>query len=414
MAPVLQSLPVRLAPVPLSAGAFGLCAGVLVAAPVITATSRVHPSVPSWLYALLAFGLGAVIARAADRRRPRTFAALALSGFVVGIAVFTVRSATYPLAWQLGSAISGVATAFLPLSLERYRGASAVAVVAAAGVVLVWLEPPAVAASLAAVTAVVGIATGRNRDDESAGARSDFRPAMLWCGLALAAMTWVGATNPAASWLGPVTSHGSGDRRLVALTFDDGPNGDVTLDVLRILDGRGVKGTFFLVGKAVHRQPETAARIIADGHLVGNHSFSHDGWRYLQPAYPELDRGQQAIIEAAGACPRYYRPPHGTHTPFVWFAARRHGMRITNWDVSAHDWDATDPDELARRLVDGAHPGSILLLHDGLDGKEGVDRAVLSAALPRIIDGLRARGLEPVRLDVLLGEDGYLPSCARR
>lgn len=220
-----------------------------------------------------------------------------------------------------------------------------------------------------------------------------------------------GINNPGASWVGPVTAHGSRRRAEVALTFDDGPNGAGTLGVLAALEGRGVQGTFFTVGKAAAREPETVRRIVAGGHLLGDHSYHHDAWRYLQPGYPELQRGDRAVQDAAGVAPRYYRPPHGTHTPFVWFAARRAGMRVVNWDVAAHDWLATDSADLARRIVAGARPGSIILLHDGLDGQAEVDRSVLIAALPLIIDGLRAKGLEPVRLDTLLDDH---PERARR
>lgn len=213
-----------------------------------------------------------------------------------------------------------------------------------------------------------------------------------------------GVNAPGASWVGPVTAHGSRHRAEVALTFDDGPNGAGTLGVLAALEGRGVQGTFFLVGKAATREPETVQRIVAGGHLIGDHSYHHDAWRYLQPSYPELQRGDRAVQQAAGVAPRYFRPPHGTHTPFVWFAAQRAGMRVVNWDVAAHDWLATDSADLARRIIAGARPGSIILLHDGLDGQAGVDRSVLIAALPLIIDGLRARGLEPVRLDALLDD----------
>jgi peptidoglycan/xylan/chitin deacetylase (PgdA/CDA1 family) len=88
-----------------------------------------------------------------------------------------------------------------------------------------------------------------------------------------------------------------------------------------------------------------------------------------------------------------------------------HDMTMVTWDDSAGDWATTDGQLVAKRVLDKAKPGSIILLHDGIDGNIGADRSVILQALPLIIDGLRARGLQPVRLDELLGRPGYLESC---
>ncbi len=84
---------------------------------------------------------------------------------------------------------------------------------------------------------------------------------------------------------------------------------------------------------------------------------------------------------------------------------------MIGWDVSAGDWKAHNPENLAQRIVAKAKPGSIIDLHDGIDGRVDVDRTVLVAALPRILDGLAAKGLRPVPLDELLGRPGYLRVC---
>ena len=86
-------------------------------------------------------------------------------------------------------------------------------------------------------------------------------------------------------------------------------------------------------------------------------------------------------------------------------------MHTVTWDVSAEDWSAHDGTLVARRILDQVQPGSIILLHDGLDGSVVADRSVLIAALPIILDGLKAKGLQPVRLDELLGLPGYLDHC---
>ncbi len=112
-----------------------------------------------------------------------------------------------------------------------------------------------------------------------------------------------------------------------------------------------------------------------------------------------------------GVCPAFYRPPHGQHDPFMAHVVWRAGMQMVTWDVSAGDWATTDGDLVARRVLSQVRPGSIIVLHDGLDGRVNVDRTVVVRALPKILAGLRRRGLKPVRLDVLLGTPGYLAHC---
>ena len=197
----------------------------------------------------------------------------------------------------------------------------------------------------------------------------------------------------------------------MALTFDDGPDDPFSLQVSAILDSHGAKGTFFEVGKAIDARPDVAKALYADGHLLGNHSYHHDYWRWLDPRYPELDRTQAAFQRNLGVCPAFFRPPHGQRTPFMLAHASDQNMVTVTWDVSAGDWSAHDGAAVARKILDQVRPGSIILLHDGLDGTVTADRSVLIAALPTILDGLKAKGLEPVRLDELLGKPGYLDHC---
>lgn len=227
-------------------------------------------------------------------------------------------------------------------------------------------------------------------------------------------VVWTGCNDPQLSWFGPVDAHGSRDVRQVAITFDDGPNDTASLEVARLLDERGVKGTFFEVGRAVRERPDVARRLVADGHLVGNHSFHHDYYGWLNPLYPELGATQRVIDRDVGVCPRFFRPPHGQRTPFMNLQLARRGMVAVTWDTSAGDWATTDAHLVARRILDRVRPGSIILLHDSLDGHVDADRRVVIEALPIILDGLRQKGLEPVRIDRLLGGPAYLPSARCR
>ncbi|HMG26536.1 MAG TPA: polysaccharide deacetylase family protein, partial [Acidimicrobiia bacterium] len=222
---------------------------------------------------------------------------------------------------------------------------------------------------------------------------------------------WIGANSPTATWFGSQVAHGSRDVREVAITFDDGPDDPYTLRIARILDEHDVKGTFFMVGKALDRRPDIARTLREDGHLLGNHSYQHDSWGWLDPGYPELERTQQAFRRRLGVCPTFYRAPHGQHTPFLAHVVGDHGMTMVGWEASAGDWKTKDARLVARRILDGVKPGSIILLHDGLDGSVTADRSVLVRAVPLILDGLERRHLKPVRLDAMLGKRGYGDHC---
>ena len=233
--------------------------------------------------------------------------------------------------------------------------------------------------------------------------------AAIVAAITFAAVVLIGGSSPTVAWFGGGTTHGPVSGSEVALTFDDGPNAATTLAVAAVLDRAGVRGTFFEVGKAVDANPGITRALIAEGHLVANHSYAHDQWRWLDPRYPELQRAEQAFRRAGVPCPAFFRPPHGQRTPFMARVVDHDRMQMVLWNDSASDWSTTDAHLVAERVLRKVRPGSIVLLHDGLDGRPSVDRSVVTRALPEILAGLRARGLHAVRLDVLLGERPYLP-----
>ena len=180
----------------------------------------------------------------------------------------------------------------------------------------------------------------------------------------------------------------------VALTFDDGPNPDATPRVLDVLAGAGVRAAFFLLGTHVERWPEIARRIAAEGHAVGNHGYHHRRLHLKGPAYVELDiaLGTECITAATGVAPRYFRAPHGFRNPWVGRCANAHGQRIVGWTLGVWDSDRPGADVIARRVLQGTRDRTILLLHDGDGYDPAGDRTQTSAALPAIIEGLRASG----------------------
>jgi peptidoglycan/xylan/chitin deacetylase (PgdA/CDA1 family) len=282
--------------------------------------------------------------------------------------------------------------------------------------VALWLLPQRSDTASVAVTAaflgaglalLAGPRRAADRDPESRQRARATGTVVLVAVVAFA--LYLGAETPTSHWFGGGITHGPTTYSQVALTFDDGPNLTATLPIMRILDAAHVKGMFFEVGKAIDADPQITRELYAHGHLLGNHSYHHDQWRWLDPRYPELQRTQDAFQRAIGKCPAFYRPPHGDRTPFLAHVVNDHHMRMVLWNVSSGDWSLTNPRTIARRIIGGAEPGSIILLHDGLDGNPTVDREVLVRALPLILDGLRAKHLDVVGLDKLVGGPAFVP-----
>jgi len=177
----------------------------------------------------------------------------------------------------------------------------------------------------------------------------------------------------------------------VALTFDDGPSSEITPQVLDILRDKDAKATFFLVGRKVEQHPDLARRMAREGHAIGNHTYSHPPlFCFLSPRRlrEEIERAQEAIGRVTGAAPRHFRSPVGLRHPILKLALRRAALDLVLWRLRTYDTLSPKPEALRRRILDRVRPGAIVLLHD----RRGPGAAAMLAALPDVIDGLRARG----------------------
>lgn len=182
--------------------------------------------------------------------------------------------------------------------------------------------------------------------------------------------------------------------KAVALTFDDGPNPDSTPPILDALADRGVRATFFILGRHAERWPDLVKRVAAEGHAIGNHGYYHRKLHFKSPAYVrrDLELGTKAIEQAAGVRPTLFRAPHGFRSPWVTAIAQSLGQRTVGWSLGV--WDSARPgvEAIAERTVSGARPGSILLLHDGDGYDPQGDRMQTAQAVPMIIDRLLGQG----------------------
>jgi peptidoglycan/xylan/chitin deacetylase (PgdA/CDA1 family) len=191
------------------------------------------------------------------------------------------------------------------------------------------------------------------------------------------------------------TACGSG----YALTFDDGPHPLGTPTVLEILAREGVAATFFLVGEQVARDRALAREIVDAGHRVGLHCHRHRNLLRLSPAQVREDiaRAEALIEDATGCQPGCYRPPYGVLNAYALWLARRRGWRTLLWSHWGRDWEArATPASILARSTDGAGEGAVLLLHDADDYSAAGSWRATAAALPRIIETLAQRGLQPV------------------
>jgi peptidoglycan/xylan/chitin deacetylase (PgdA/CDA1 family) len=230
----------------------------------------------------------------------------------------------------------------------------------------------------------------------------------LFVGIAILLLAGVGIyyTTYAvrSQWLGPTDWRGREDTNAVALTFDDGPTAD-TERILDILAERNVCATFFMIGRHVENLPQAARRVAAEGHEIGNHSYSHPIYLYQdsRATRRQLERAQAVITDTTGITPRLARPPCGVRTPAYFAATRSLRLRTVQWDVAALDWKRRTARQIADEVLHRVRAGSIILLHDG-DSEGKRDRRETVAALPLVINGLHARGLRIVPLAQLLGE----------
>jgi peptidoglycan-N-acetylglucosamine deacetylase len=191
-----------------------------------------------------------------------------------------------------------------------------------------------------------------------------------------------------------LVSAASTERPVVALTFDDGPSEytDRYLDVLR---EKGVPATFFEIGQEMPGREATMRRILAEGEEIGDHTMNHVEY----PGYAQIAGAAERIRQDTGFRPCLFRPPGGAVDSSVIDTAGSLGLKTITWDVDPRDWSLPGTEEIYSNIVDNAKPGAIILMHDG-----GGPRDETLAALPRIIDTLRAKGYGFKTVSALLGD----------
>lgn len=212
-----------------------------------------------------------------------------------------------------------------------------------------------------------------------------------------------GAIMVSSQFFVPIRCSGPSRSGAIAITFDDGPLPEKTGKILRILKEHQAQSAFFCIGRRVMENPELVRQIHAEGHILGNHTFSHAGTFDLQSAQAmsdELkaaDKAMQRIVELS---PRFFRPPYGITNPNLANAILKGGYVTVGWSVRSFDTIIKDKTKLFKRVTKKLRAGDIVLFHDYCDSTIEM--------LPDFLNHVSNIGLKVVRVDQLLSENAYV------
>ncbi|MGB8957209.1 MAG: polysaccharide deacetylase family protein [Tumebacillaceae bacterium] len=189
---------------------------------------------------------------------------------------------------------------------------------------------------------------------------------------------------------GEVVWEVSTDQKVIALTFDDGPNPEYTPQVLDVLKQHQAKATFFVIGSRIEQYPELAQREVREGHELANHSYHHPGMTRIsaEKLREEIEQAQNVIVSATGQTPKAFRPPGGVYNDKVVNTAKQAGYMVVmwTWNQDTRDWRRPGVRKIVDQVLSNAHNGSIVLFHD-----HGGDRSQTVNALTEILPELKKR-----------------------
>jgi peptidoglycan/xylan/chitin deacetylase (PgdA/CDA1 family) len=188
-----------------------------------------------------------------------------------------------------------------------------------------------------------------------------------------------------------------GGEKLVALSFDDGPDNVYTPQILDVLKEKNVKATFFLIGNRVDKDKDVVKRIVAEGHDVGNHTFTHpELLKTTGDLQTELAKTEEALKPFGITTKGLFRPPYGAINPSLVLQAAQLGYKTAMWSVDSLDWHGLSEEEVFKNIENHVTPGAIILQHSA--GGPGEDLSGTVLALPKVIDSLRDKGYKFVKI----------------
>ncbi|AFZ03827.1 polysaccharide deacetylase family protein [Calothrix sp. PCC 6303] len=186
---------------------------------------------------------------------------------------------------------------------------------------------------------------------------------------------------------------------VVALTYDDGPNPEYTVKLINLLDNLGVKATFFAIGKEIQAHPQVIKQLVASGHEVGNHSYSHQKMIWKTPKFllKEINKTDELLRELGVKNEILFRAPFGFKRLTLPYILKQQKKKNILWSLDPKDYQESDPEIIANRILENIKPGTIILLHDG-----GGDRTATINATRIVINRLQAEGYRFLTVSQLL------------
>ncbi len=219
--------------------------------------------------------------------------------------------------------------------------------------------------------------------------------------MAVAFLTYA-IVHPSSQFFAPVVARLSTNERVVALTFDDGPDPVFTPRILDVLAKHQARASFFVLGERAALHPELVRRIHDEGHTVGTHTQHHSlRFHFGSPSFvkKEIEDAIRLVEGILPASPTLFRPPQGLRTPLFGSGWKRtRGLTCVTWSVRGLDAFATTPEKIVARIAPSLEPGAIVTLHDGTGLGGGLDRGATVSALGTLLDECKARGLRCVTL----------------
>ena len=220
---------------------------------------------------------------------------------------------------------------------------------------------------------------------------------ILYC-----AILFYGSYNVGSNFFMKVLCSAATTEKLIAISFDDGPVEQYTRQVLQVLKEQQVPAAFFCIGRRIVENEALFREVHAQGHIIGNHSYSHSPLFDILPGNKMLKDVQMtdtAIRQSIGLQPKLFRPPYGVTTPAMKGVMDKGGYTAIGWNVRSLDTIARSENKLLEKLIRRLRPGAVILLHD--------TQKITLSVLPRFIRAARNEGYEFVRLDKLLNIKGY-------
>ena len=188
-------------------------------------------------------------------------------------------------------------------------------------------------------------------------------------------------------------------KKVVALTFDDGPHPEYTEQILNLMDQYGAKGTFFLVGEQAEKNPQIVLRMYEDGHEIANHTYTHPFTKSVPTIMKEVDKTNEILFSITGHSPKLFRPVEGYYTDELINEVVKKGYKMVmwSWHQDTEDWANPGVKKIVNKVLTGTRPGDVILFHDA-----GGDRSQTIKALEEILPELKRQGYQFVTISELL------------